>query len=155
MIPVGGEFPIVPAKTPERTRIALIRPGPNPYPRHVLLRDGAHGGVQSVDTSRSSDLPRRRRRTRVTPRSASDTAMTVRPPAIQPTLARAPPASVLGSGVRPPAPNALDDRYSTVGNQGASSPDQPRRGCGLDIRAEWSQSGVRRMDARAARMAPS
>jgi hypothetical protein len=62
------------AQKTERTRTSVIRPSPNPYPRQVSLRDGAHGGVQSVDTSRGAGLPRRRRRTRVTPRSASDTA---------------------------------------------------------------------------------
>ena len=70
---VGGEFPIV-----SQRRRANAHCGDSAWPESVSppvsLRDGPHGGVQSVDTSRRSDWPRRRRRTRVTPRSASDTA---------------------------------------------------------------------------------
>jgi hypothetical protein len=60
------------AKTPERTVVAVIQPGQNPHPGQV------HSRTMTRVTSNRSTLGRyglgpSRRRTRVMPRSASDT----------------------------------------------------------------------------------
>ena len=108
--PVGGEFPIV-----SQRRRANAHCGDSAWPESgsppVSLRGGPHGGVQSVDTSRRSDWPRRRRRARVTPRSASDTghdSATASDTNRHSPTRRPRPCSV--PAYAPPAAHALDDR---------------------------------------------
>ncbi len=81
--PVDGEFPIVSAKKTTRTRTAVIRPSPNPYPRQVSLRD-EHTVAFSRSTPREvracpgADVAHASRRDRRLIQPA-----TVRPPAIR------------------------------------------------------------------------
>jgi hypothetical protein len=72
--PVGGELTVALQRRLTELVTAVIQPGSHPYCRQRSVRDKYAGGVQSVDISRSTDLPPNRSRTRVMPRSASDTA---------------------------------------------------------------------------------
>ena len=62
---VGGELPVVRERRLNEPVIAVIQPGRNPHPGQVSVTDDDTRGVQSVDTSRGTDSPPNRCRTRV------------------------------------------------------------------------------------------
>jgi hypothetical protein len=137
--------------------VAVMQPDPNRIPRQVSLRDGGPEWG-SIGRLREPRTARRWHRTQVRPRSAFDTAHDNA--AASDTYRYSPmrcPRPRSGPAFARPTPRARDDRCSTVGNQGVSAPGQrrSRTACGRDTRAESCRSGVRRMDARAARTAPS
>jgi hypothetical protein len=132
--PVGGEFPIGAANTPERNS----RSSDSTRIRSPVRSHSGPGrrGHQSVDIVRLENC--REHAAHVTPPSVSDTAHDSA--AAIDTNGDSP-----GRGPRPcsvPAcarqgPHGCDDRCSSVGNQGPSSLDQrsSRTACGPSIRA--------------------
>ena len=144
-------------KDAERTRIAVIRPGPNPDPR--LFHSGAdhtaafnRSTPRDVRTGPGADVVHASRRDR-----RLIQATTVRPPAIR-TDTRPHAARVRARFRRTPLQPRMRSMTVRVPLEikklRLQISRRPEEG-GLDIRAEWFQSGVRRMDARAARTALS